>query len=238
MEHRHRSRRRGRSPKRLQPILRLSLGQALDDRDRRSGPPAEHDPQEREDHVAAAQPWRNVVCQAQDDSRAALIGPVQPGIRDAPDDGRGDVDEVAVSVRPRPEHRVAEGDGIRLAPGDLLPERGAHLRLIGRTGPRRNGAHTLVRHHLSVRLPCPIGGDSPLAPVMFVESTDVERSRYRNLCAEVCQPFSKLQPGLSDINRAVDVRAADIQQLLSASHLCHARHNGHGHLRCRSMVAA
>jgi len=47
---------------------------------------------------------------------------VQAGVGNPSSDGAGDIGEVAVALRARSQHAVAEDDGVRLGPCHLLPE--------------------------------------------------------------------------------------------------------------------
>ena len=67
---------------------------------------------------------------------AALIG-VKTSGRCPAGQGATNIEEIPVSGRPRPQHRVGEDDRIGLTPGDLVAEYGALGQLIGGTRPTR-----------------------------------------------------------------------------------------------------
>ena len=80
---------------------------------------------------------------------APVCSDVQAVVRNPPGDGAAEVDEVAIAVRARPDHRIGEDDRVRLRPGDLRAETGAKNRLIGRAGIGWHAAELLVRLHQS-----------------------------------------------------------------------------------------
>ncbi len=135
-------------------------------------------PEDRCKHVRVAQRRRDVVGQPQDERGAARFGPVQPRVRHAARDRRGDVDEIAVPVRPGAQDAVAEGDRVRLSPGHLLAERRAGIGdLVGRTGEGRPRAEGSVSVHQEAS---PVGGPV-VAPIQLrvkqVDRPDVQRRR-------------------------------------------------------------
>ena len=58
------------------------------------------------------------------------------GTIDAAGDGAGDVEKIAIAVGARAQHRVAEGDGVGLAPGDIRARRGPVSGLVVRVASR------------------------------------------------------------------------------------------------------
>ena len=142
-------------------------------------------------------------------ARAAVLGEVKPGLGRPAGDRRRDVEEVAVAVAARAEHGIDEGDGVALAPGDLLAEPGAMAGLIGGTGPGRLaaesliGAHHAQRHRVALRL-----GMHALG-VDEVEGTDVERRRDGDLAPARHQLLRELGAAVAVIEAAVDVGRGD-----------------------------
>ena len=128
-------------------------------------------------------------------------------------DRAADVEQVGIALGARADHRVREADRVRLAPGDLLAEDRAHVRLVRRAGPGRHGAHALVGEHLPRRLGRPLGLDRPVLPAAFVDAADVEAGRHRDARAERGEPLGELERRVAEIDGAVDVRLRDVHQL-------------------------
>ncbi len=167
----------------------------------------------------------------------AVFCQMQTDRRGAPCNGAADIEEIRIPLGPRAEDGVGKNDRVRLAPGDLLSERGTHFCLIGRTGPGWDGAHAPVGGHLAIGLARPLGGDRPLLPVMLVQAADIQSRRHGDLCSQAGKSLGKLQAGIANVNGAVDMRAGDIQQLACPCHLCHAGNDGHGHPGSRTIFS-
>ena len=72
--------------------------------------------------------------------------------------------------------------------------------------------------------------------MVLVQPAHVERRGYGHRRAQGGEPLGKLQAGRADVDRAVYVRADDIEQL-SAPDLRHAGEDRHGEPGGRTMVA-
>ena len=72
---------------------------------------------------------------------------------------------------------------------------------------------------------------------MLIQAADVQRCWNDNLRLQLRQLFGKFQAGVADVDRAVDVRAANVQQLSCPGHVCHAGDDGHGHPGSRAVFS-
>ncbi len=165
----------------------------------------------------------------------SVLGQVQPDGRHPAGDGTANVQQIGITLGARAQHRIGEGDGVGLAPGDLLAEAGPHLGLIGGTRPGRNTAHALIGNHLPVGVARPVGGNGPFVPVVLVQATDVQCGRHDDASAQTGQTLGKFQASLTDVDGAVDVGRRDVHQLGRAINLGHLHQDRHGHLDGRAV---
>ena len=154
---------------------------------------------------------------------------MEAGVRNAPGDRGGDVEEVAVSVRPRPEHAVAEGDRVRLSPGHLLAERGTRVgELVRGAGEGGSRAERAVSVHEEASALCRPGIAAVQLRVEQVHRTDVEGGRDADAGAAVDEAVDEVEAGLAVVEAGVDVRAADVDQLAGPGRLGGAQDEPHG----------
>jgi hypothetical protein len=107
---------------------------------------------------------------------ASLVG-VQAGQRHLADDRRTHIEQVAVLVGAGTEHRVEEGDGVRLRADDLRADRRAGSGLvIRRTRPHRRASQGFVDLHQPSRTPNRFGSRS-LRPHRRLMNVDQARIR-------------------------------------------------------------
>ena len=123
---------------------------------------------------------------------------MEAGVRDAAGDRRGDVDEVPVPVRSRTQHAVAERDGVRLSPGDLLAEAGTSVgELVRGAGEGRPRAERAVSVHQE---PSALDGGRVAAIQLRVEQvsrTDVQGGRDGHARATGDEAVDEVEAGLA-----------------------------------------
>ena len=236
MAQRHRARRRRGRAERLELILGRFHCQAIDHRDAVACQLAGQVAQHRVEAVIGLQARRNIN-QADQQLAGAVRGEVQPDRRDAAGDRRADVEQVGVALGARAQHRVGEGDRVRLTPGDLLAEGRAQLGLVGRAGEAGGHAHAAVGVHLPPRLFGPGRRHRPLGPAVLVHPADVRRRGHGDGRAQVGQPFGVFQRGVSHEDGAVDVGGGDVEQFAGVEDLGHAHDDPHRHPAARSAFA-
>ena len=206
VEHRDGARRRRGRPERLQSILARPGREPDDD--------GHACPRLRPDDVTDArgcdlvvqQARRDVVRQPEHDPASPVLVQVEAGLRHPSGDRRADVDEVAVAVRPRAQHRVGEHDRVRLGPGDVLAERRTCFELVRRAGPGRPAAHRHVRVHESTSPRRRVGVEPDEAGVEEVERGDVQGRRDRDGRPACQELLGEIEPHPAVIQAAVDVR--------------------------------
>ena len=70
---------------------------------------------------------------------------------------------------------------------------------------------------------------------MLVKAAHVQRRRHGDSRAQAGQTLREFQPGLPDVDGAVDVRMGNVEQLGCAEDLGHSRHYGHRQARGRAV---
>lgn len=230
MEQADRARRGGGGAERLQPVLVDVRGQAQDRRDRAARRPPEPGAENGIERFLGLEGRRQEAC-VHDQRRAPCRVAMQPGERRAGRQGAADVEKIAVARATRPQHRVHEDDGVRLAPGDMRPGRRTMTRLIGRAGPGRSAAQRLVgaRHAHGLRARRVVEPDHVVPDQ--VERADIERGRDRDLAAAGRQPFGEGDPGGAMHEAAIDMGRDDRHQRIGAHHP--RRFDDHAHRRAR-----
>ncbi len=160
---------------------------------------------------------------------AAVLRAVQPVIRRAAGDGACDVEKIAVAIRAGAEHGVAERDRVRLAPRDLRAKARPMPRLIRSAGPRLLAAkRTISRHHPGRHRVLVLRQPVARTPHQ-VDRADVQGRSHRHLRAAFHQPLCEQRSRITVIQRAVDVRRLDRDELRRAHQPRSLRHDAHRH---------
>ena len=135
---------------------------------------------------------------------------MQSGVGDAPSHCAGDVDEVAVSVRACPDHRVAEHDRVRLGPRNLVPKGGTGIvDLVGRAGEGRPAAEAVVGVHQAAATFGVVRGAAPQLRMEQIHEADVQAGRHRHAGAAVCQADREVQRRLAVVEARIHVCPSD-----------------------------
>ena len=229
VKERHATGRSGSRGERLELILRRRDDHAVDDGNRVAGKLAHQVPEHSEELIVLLQRGRDAG-QAQEHLSRTLRGQVQSNRRHSAGDRAADVEQVGIAFCPRADHRVGEGDRIRLTPRDLLPELRPHVRLVRRARPGRHRAHAFVGEHLPRRLRRPLGRDRPVLPAALVDTADVEAGWHRDLRAERGEMLRELERRITEVDGAVDVRLRDVHQRIGAVDVGHPHEDRHRQL--------
>ena len=185
--------------------------------------------------LVVEQALRDVVRQPEHDAASPVLVQVQAGLRHPSGDRRADVDEVAVAVRPRAQHRVGEHDRVRLGPGDVLAERRTTFELIRRAGPGRPAAHGDVGVHQAPSLDA-VSASSRTRPGCSRSSEETFRVVGTATLRPSCeQRLGEVQPRPAVIQAAVDVRGGDVDQAVGLPDAGHVDQDPHG--ECRGLAA-
>ena len=236
VEERDRAGRRRRGPERLELVLLRKDGEPGDRHRVVLGEGTQQVAEHRIEVVSRRQFLGNLP-EAQDAGGQAVLVEVEAHRGRPAGDRAADVQEVRVALGARPDDRVREGDRVRLAPRDLLPEPGRLPALVGGAGPGRNRPHRVVGPHLAGGLLRPLRRNRPFLPVELVQSADVERRGDPHPRAEAGEALGELEAGVPDVDRAVDVRGLDVQHRAGAADLRHARQDAHRQLRRFALLA-
>ncbi len=173
-----------------------------------------------------------------DHGGAARLVAMQPGIRHAAQHRAGDIGEVAVAFRAGADHRVAEGDGVRLCPRHLLAEGRPRVgQLVRRAGEGRPATQRPVRIHQQPSALCHLAGAMPQLRVQEVQRPDVQRGRHRHPRPAIDQASDEVDRRLAVIEARVDMRPGDRDQALGAQRLRRAHHQAGGQRRPLAAVA-
>ncbi len=163
--------------------------------------------------------------------RAAVLVQMQPVAGRAAGDGAAEIEEVAEAVAARAQHRVHEGDRVRLTPGDMGAEARAVAGLIRRAGPGRPRADRLRGHHQAARHGGGRGIELDPAGMQEIEGADVEGGGHRHLGAELHHPLGEMHAAVAVIEAAVEMRALHRHQGSRAHQPRGLRHDAHRHRR-------
>ena len=162
------------------------------------------------------------------DLAAPVLEAVQARVGHPPGNRAGDVGEVAVALRPRTEHAVAEDDRVRLGPGHLLAEsRPGKGELVRRAGVGRPAADGHVRLHLAAGGVGGRGVELGQLGVQQVDQPDVQRRRHPHLAAQLREPLAEVQPRAAVVHAGIDVCAGDLEQSRRPHRACNAGHHAH-----------
>ena len=153
-------------------------------------------------------------------------------------DGAADIEEVAIAVGACAQHRIAEGNGVALAPGHVLAQLRAMAGVIGRTGPGRPAAHGLIGLHQPGRHVAAMGIVFDDAGIMHIQPADIERSGDGNLGAARHQPLGEMHAAIAVIQRAIDMGGGDRDHPRGPQHPPHLAGNAHGHGGGLAVLAA
>jgi len=221
---------------RLQPVfivLALQAGEGDDSPGRRFAEPR---PQHRPESVLVDQP--RIECRGIDLERGtAVLVEMEPGLWRTAAKCCADIEKVAIALGPRAQHRIAEGDGIAFAPGDMLAERGTVARLVRRAGPGRLAAELLVGVHHAARHRGPFGRQLHATGMQEIESADIERRRHRDGATTLDQSLREQRSGVAMIEAAVDMRRGNRHKPRRAQHARGVGDNAHRHGGRRPMPA-
>jgi hypothetical protein len=170
--------------------------------------------------------------------RGAVFGQVQPVCRGAASHRAAEVDEIAIAIGARADHRIGEGDRVRFSPGDLRAEARAPCGLIGGASEGRRAAKFEVRAHE----PSPVLGmllcSAKELRMDQIDRADVEGCGHANLAAEVDHPFGEIEARSPMIEAAVDMRRLDVDERARVDRFREAHEEPHGERRSRAMHAA
>ena len=226
MEHPNASGRGGGGTQGLEPVLPRRVGQAVYDRhpvpDHRTDERAENVGKQRTGVQLGRQP-----AEAEDDGGSAVLVEVEACRRRPTCDRRTDVDEIAVAVGARTEHRVGEGDGVRLGPGDLLAEGGPFLQLVGGTCPGGPTTHADVGIHETPGQEALLGIPSVQVGVQEVERRHVQGRGHDDGRPVGGQAFGEVQRSPPVVQARVDMGGGDVEQFLGTEGLRQADHHSH-----------
>ena len=173
----------------------------------------------------------------QDFGAAVFIEMQAPGGR-APRHRADEVDEVAVAVGARADHRIGEDDRVRFAPGDLLAEAGPRQALIGRAGKRGLAAERLVRLHQPPPRRLRRLAQRHQLGMDQVDRADIERGRHAHPTAPSDQLLDEIEARLAMIEAAVDMGLRNRDQRASADRLGEGNEDLHRPGRRRASFAS
>ena len=100
------------------------FGETDDGRDTLTASPPDHVP-DRDAGETCIAPFRGQCGYLDQHAGASVLRAVKTVIGNTAGERAAEVDEIAVAVRARPEHRIREDDRVRLGPGDLGAEPGS-----------------------------------------------------------------------------------------------------------------
>ena len=173
-----------------------------------------------------------------DQRGAPRLVAMQPGVRHAAHHRAGDIGEVAVALRARADHRVAEGDGVRLGPRHLLAEGRPRIgQLVRRAGEGRPATQRPVRLHQQPSALRDLARAAPQLGVQEVQRADVQRGRHGHPRPAIDQASDEVDGRLAVIETRVDMRPGDRDQALGAEHLRRAHHQAGGQRSALAEVA-
>ena len=130
---------------------------------------------------------------------------MQPAIGCPARNGAGNIQKIAVAVGARAQHRVAEGDSVRLAPGHISTCGGPVTGLIGRAGPGRRAAHRLIGAHQAQRhgALCPV--QPHIAGADEVKRADIQRRGHTDARPVRHQPLGKQRAAVAMVEAAINM---------------------------------
>src|ERR1700689_2933117 len=210
MKQRHRARRSGGGAQCLQVILANAGGQADD---RRNEPPKTA-PDRRADRNR--KPLGIPIFRNGEDldqrPRGAIFGQVQAVCGGAAGHGAAEVDEIAIAIGARADHRIGEGDRVRFSPGDLRAEARTPGGLIRRAGKGGRAAELDMRPHESGAVLRMLLCSAKELGMNQVDRADVEGCRHANPAAEFDHPFGEVEARAPMVKTAVDMRSLDVDE--------------------------
>ena len=163
---------------------------------------------------------------------------MQPGVRHAAHHCAGDIGEVAVAFRTSADHRVAEGDGVRLGPRHLLAEGRSRIgQLVGRAGEGRPATQGPIRLHQQPSALRHLARAVPQLWVQEVQGPDVQRGRHHHARPAIDQASDEVDGRLAVIEARVDMRPGDRDQALGVQRLRRSHHQAGGQRRSLAAVA-
>jgi len=168
--------------------------------------------------------------EAKENLPLAILAQVQSTLGNPSGDGGANVQEVPITICPRPEHRVGVADGVGFSPGDLLAKPWGQVSLVGGAAPRRHASHLGIRLGLPDRLGGKILVDPEPGPVLQIERSHVKRGRNADLTATGRQGLGELQAAVAEQAAPVDVGLGHVHQFGRPADLRHAHDDPHGHL--------
>lgn len=196
--------------KRLQFVFGRVAGQTDEHRDDCPCDLADQNPERREVDIARGQ--RSEVGDLEHDLSRSVFFDVEPGIRRATRDSRGQIEKISVTAGSRTEHGVGEDDRVGFGPRDLVALRRPVLELVRCAGKARFAAEQQVRFHEPLR----VGLDRTIAVVQLrvnqIERADVERGGHGHLGAGGNEELDEVEARLSVVKTAVDMGRGDVDQ--------------------------
>ena len=236
MKQRHRAGRGGGRAQRLQIILAHVRGQA-DNRRNKAAATASDRMADRDCELLIVPIFRDRNDLDQSPSKS-VFRQVQPICGRAAGHGAAEVDEIAIAIGARADHRIGEGDGVRFSPGDLRAEARAIGGLIGRAGEGRRAAELDMRAHEPGAVLRMLLRAAKEFGMNEIDRADIEGCRHANLAAEFDHPFGEVEAGAPMIETAVDMRRLDVDEGARVDRFGEAHKEPHGEGRAAAMHAA
>ena len=225
MEHGDGAGRCGDGAERLQVVLRGRFRQA-DDRRYPLAAAAADDMADRDGGKPRLLPLRRQIGDLDQDAGAPVLRDVQAVTGEPSGDGAAKIDEVAIAVRPRADHRIGEHDGVRFRPGDLGAESRPEFCLVGRTGEGGNAAELLMRPHEAAAGGAYLRAAAEELGMHQVHGPDIERRRHAHAAAEPHQMLHEIEADLTVIEATVDMGGLGVDEALGAHGFGEARGAG------------
>ena len=169
--------------------------------------------------------------------RRAVFGQVQAIGGRAAGHSAAEINEIAIAIGARADHRIGEGDRVRFSPGDLRAEARTPRGLIGGASEGRRAAKLEVRAHESGSVLRMLLRSAKKLGMDQVDRADVEGCRHADLAAKVDHPFGEIEARPPMIKTAVDVRRLDVEEGARVDRFGEAHKEPHGEGRASPVYA-
>jgi hypothetical protein len=135
----------------------------------------------------------------------------------------------AIAIGAGTQHRVAEGNGVALAPGHIGALGGTMPRLIGCACPGALAAHGLVSQHQPLGHVPRGARQAAFRAAHEIERADIQRGADRRFRAQSHQFLGEERAGIAVVERAIDVGRGHRDQARGTKQPCALGNDAHGH---------